>query len=183
MSLHIIHFMRPIMPDTLVGLQNVALQALAQGASEVRIHISSEGGANDQGFAAYHFIRSLPVPVTMHCIGNVESMALIMYLAADNRAIVPHGKIKIHPMLWGFPPGASIDHDRLTEFVSSLDFDATRYANIFKERTSGATEVIEVQSHLGGRAKLLDAPGAVACGVATAIAEASIPPNAIRWWV
>jgi ATP-dependent Clp protease, protease subunit len=182
MTLHVIHFMRSINPETLSGLQNVALSALQQGATELTIHISSDGGANDQGFAAYHFIRSLPVLVTMHCIGNVESMAVVMYLAGANRIIVPHGKIKVHPMHWGFP-GGTVDHDRLTEYVASLDFDAKRYADIFDERTKGMTEIVNVRAHLAGQAKLLDATAAVASGIATSISDAKIPDTATRWWV
>lgn len=182
MSLHTIHFMRSINPDTLAGLQQVTHSALKQGATELHIHMSSDGGANDQGFAAYHFLRSLPVPVTMHCIGNVESMAVVMYLAGEKRVVVPHGKIKIHPMHWFFQ-GGTVDHDRLTEYVASLDFDAKRYANIFDERTKGANEIVNVRAHLAGQARLLDATAAVASGIATNIANAAIPATAIRWWV
>lgn len=182
MTLHVIHFMRSINPDTLAGLQNCALPALERGATELHIHLSSDGGANDQGFAAYHFLRSLPVPVTMHCIGNVESMAIVMFLAGANRLIVPHGKVKVHPMHWGFPAG-TVDHDRLAEYVASLDFDAKRYAEIFNERTQGAQQPVDVAAHLMGQAKLLGAAAAVEAGIATGVAEAAIPTTAIRWWV
>lgn len=181
-ALHTIHFMRRINADTLAALQNVALSALNQGATELRIHISSEGGSNDQAFAAYHFLRSLPVPITMHCIGIVESMAVLMYLAGEKRIIVPHGKIKVHPMHWAFGAG-TVDHDRLAEYVDSLDFDAKRYADIFDERTKGARQKVNVRAHLAGKAKLLDSSAAVASGIATSIADAMVPATAIKWWV
>ena len=182
MTLHVVHFMRSINPDTLAGLQNATLSALKEGATEITIHISSDGGSNDQGFAAYYFLRSLPVPITMHCIGNVESMAVVMFLAGAKRLIVPHGKVKIHPMLWGFP-GGNVDHDRLAEFVDSLDFDAKRYADIFDERTQGANKIADIRDHLAGKARLLDAAASVEAGIATGIAEAAIPATAFRWWV
>jgi len=182
MSLHIIHFMREISPETLAGLQNVALSAAEQNATEICIHLSSEGGNNDQSFAAYHFLRSLPVPLTMHCIGNVESMAVLMFLAADKRLITPHGKIKIHPLHWGFPDG-TVDHDRLSEYVVSLDFDAERFADIFEERTQGAKESINVRDHLAGQAKLLTAKSAIDTGIATEIDDAKINEDAVMWWV
>lgn len=182
MSHHVIHFMRSINSETLAGFQQVTLSALQQGATKLEIHISSDGGSNDQGFAVYHFLRSLPVPIVMHCIGNVESMAVIMFLAGSERVITPHGKIKIHPMHWGFP-GGTVDHDRLAEYIVSLDFDAERYANIFNERTQGSNEPVNVRAHLMGQAKLLGAAAAVSSGIATAIAEATIPAAAILWWV
>ena len=174
--------MRSINAESLAVLQNAALSAVRSGATAIHIHISSDGGANDHGFAAYHFLRSLPVPVTTHCIGNVESMAVIMYLAGTHRIIVPHGKIKIHPMHWGFANG-TIDHDRLAEFVSSLDFDAVRYAAIFKERTQGSTKTVKVKSHLAGKARILGAESALDNGISTVIGEAKIPPEAVIWWV
>ena len=182
MTIHTIHFMRQITPETLIGLQNCSMEAISQGASEIHIHISSEGGSNDCGFAAYHFLRSLPVQITTHCIGNVESMAVILFLAADKRLIVPHGKIKIHPMHWGFNAGP-VDHDRLAEFVASMDFDAKRYTAIFKERTEGADKPVDVFAHLMGQAKLLTAAGSQTSGIATGIADAAIPMAAIKWWV
>jgi ATP-dependent Clp protease, protease subunit len=91
MSLHIVHFMCSINPGTLAGLQNVVLSALKNGATELSIHISSDGGSNDEGFTAYNFLRTLPIPVTMHCVGNVESMALLMYLAGEKRLMVLYG--------------------------------------------------------------------------------------------
>ena len=182
MTIHIIHFMRSFNAETLAGLQNATLSAVNQGATEIRLHISSDGGNNDQAFAAYHLLRSLPVPVTTHCIGNVESMSVVVYLAGGNRLIVPHGKVKIHPMHWGFG-GATVDHDRLAEYVDSLDFDAKRYADIFEERTKGAKSLVDVRAHLAGKARILDAAGAVASGIATAIGDAAIPQNSTRWWV
>src|SRR5690348_11334124 len=110
MTIHVIHFMRSFNAETLTGLQNATLSALNGGATEIRVHISSDGGNNDQAFAAYHLLRSLPVPVTTHCISNIESMSVVVYLAANKRRIVPHGKVKIHPMHWGFG-GAAVDHD------------------------------------------------------------------------
>jgi len=182
MTLHVINFMRSINAETLPVLQHAALSAIDAGATEIQIHMSSDGGNNDQGFAAYHFLRSLPIPVNMHCIGNVESMAVILFLAGANRLIVPHGKVKIHPMLWNFPAG-TVDHDRLVEYVASLDFDAKRYAEIFDERTQGSSKVVDVRAHLAGQARLMDSAAAVSSGIATGIADATIPATAIRWWV
>lgn len=182
MSLHVIHFMRSINPETLAGLQNAVLSAVNAGATEIHVHMSSEGGNNDQAFAAYHFLRSIPVPITTHCIGNIESMAVVIYLAGTTRRIVPHGKVKIHPMLWGFG-GGTVDHDRLAEYVDSLDFDAKRYADIFDERTKGAKDVIDVRVHLAGKARLLNAPAAVASGIATEVSDASVSQTSTRWWV
>ena len=182
MSLHIVHFMRSINPDTLVGLQRVCLTAIEKGATEIRVHLSSNGGDCDEGFTIYNFLRSLPIKLTMQCVSHVESMAVIMFLAADKRVIVPHGKIKIHPMHWGFSNG-KVDHNRLVEYVDSLDFDTNRYAEIFEERTTGSKNKVNVKKHLAGKAKLLNSNESILAGIATKISEVEIPKDAVIWWV
>lgn len=181
MTLHAINFMRDINAETLVGLQNTALQAVSQGASELHIHISCTGGGTDAGFTAFQFIRSLPIPVTMHCIGNIESMGVVLFLAADTRKAVPHSKFKIHELSWTL--NGTVNHSRLAEFIKSLDFDRDRYATIFHERTQGAQNPLNIGPHLRGDAKLLTAAEAWACGLATGVAEAVIPSDAVKWWV
>lgn len=109
-------------------------------------------------------------------------MAVIMFLAADIRIAVPHSKFKIHPLLWGFSQG-NVDHDRLIEFGDSLNFDAERYIAIFEERTQTAQKKLDVRNHLMGQARLLGATAAIEAGLATAIADATIPTDAIKWWV
>lgn len=131
MSLHTIHFMKPINGETLNGLQNACLSALRNGASHILIYISSPGGSTDVGFTAYNFIKSLPVPVDMHCIGNIESIAIVLFLAGEQRLTVKDAKFKIHPLHWTFAAG-TVDHDRLKEYSESLDFDANLYASNLK---------------------------------------------------
>lgn len=187
MAIHTIHFLRPIEQASLAYLNDAVQKAIAGGhgfvaATELHVYISSEGGQTDQGFAAYHLLRSVPVPIATYCLSNVESMAVIMFLAGTKRVIVPHGKIKVHPLNWGFREGF-VDHDRLAEYVDSLDFDAKRYAEIFEERTAGAAEKLDVRAHLAGRAKILNAQEAVRNGLATEVAECTMPAKAHRWWV
>lgn len=182
MALHTINFMTDINPQSLVALQNVAMGALREKATEITVYFSCLGGSTDAGFTAYHFLRSLPVPLTMHCIGNVESMGIIIYLAADNRIASPHSKFKIHPLQWNFPASA-VDHDRLNEFSQSLDFDADRYASIFEERTKKAKCSIDVRNVLATKARVIGTTAAIDAGLATASLDAEIPAAAVRWWV
>ena len=174
--------MTDINPQSLAALQKVAMGALHEKATEITVYLSCLGGSTDAGFTAYHFLRSLPVPLTMHCIGNVESMGIIIYLAADTRIASPHSKFKIHPMQWNFPASA-VDHDRLNEFSQSIDFDADRYASIYEERIKDAKNPIDVRDVLATKARIFGATTAIDAGLTTAIADAEIPATAVRWWV
>ena len=193
MTLHTIHFTQSINTDSFNALKNVALQALRNGAKEITIFLSTDGGNTDFGFTAYEFLRSLPVKLTIHCIGNVESMGIIMFLAADNRIATPHSKFKIHPLHWDFSE-MRLDHDRLNEYSESLNFDADRYAAIFEERTKTAIKPLNIRETLSGKASILGASKAIEIHLATSVADAAIPASASgealkgdaarrTWWI
>jgi ATP-dependent Clp protease protease subunit len=182
-TIHVIHFMGSINQATAGQLQDLTLKALTSGASELRYHMSTDGGSTGYAFALYNLIRSLPIPVTMHNVGNVESMGNILYLAADNRLAGPHSRFLIHPLNWGFAAGVTIDHARLNEHSASLDNDFERYVNIFNERTEGASEQIDIRSCLKNSARVLTAESATASRLATRIENAALPADAVTWWV
>ena len=85
MAVHTVHFVVSITQATANHLINVVLQAVGQTATELRIHIFSEGGSSHYGFALYNFFDSLPIPATMHNIANIQSMALVVYLAGSRQ--------------------------------------------------------------------------------------------------
>ena len=97
--LHTIHFLCPVNTATVGQLQNHCLTALSQGATELNIHISSQGGETAAGFTAYNFLKSLPVTVRTHNISNVESIANIVFLAGSERFANPLSRFLLHPLL------------------------------------------------------------------------------------
>lgn len=182
--LHVIHFSGPINPATASQLQSATLGAISQGAAELRYHVSTDGGSTMYGFALYNLIRSLPIPVTMHNIGSVESMGNILFLAADRRLAAPHSRFLLHPLNWGFT-GGNVDHARLTEHAACLDNDFDRYVEIFNERTKGASEPLDICSCLKNTSRVLTPEDATAAGLIHAIEAPAMPgaADAVSWWV
>lgn len=185
MPVHIVHFtLANIDPAGADRFRNTCLQAVSQGATELVVHLSSAGGVNLSGFTLYNEIRALPVPVTFHNIGNVESNAVLVYLAGTTRKASRHSRFLLHSLLWGFQAGGTVDHARLREYVATLDNDAARYAAIFDERTQGAAETVDVRAALAGAERILSAEEAVRCGIAHEVADVGPPPEgAVTWWV
>ena len=183
MTVHVVHFVASITPTSTFQLIDLASKAAsAEGATELQVHISSDGGHTDDAFALYNFFKSLALPVAMHNIGNVESMAVIVYLAGSRRLAASNARFKIHSLHWGFDAG-KVDHLRLKEFGASLDNDADRYVTLCDLETQGAAAPIPVREHLFGDALLLDAPAAVTAGLAHVIADPELPADAVHWWV
>lgn len=183
MTTHVIHFTGNIHQGSALQLQDVSLQALAQGATEIRYHVTTDGGSTMLGFWLFNFIRSLPVPVTIHNTGNIESMGIILFLAADRRIAAPHSRFLLHPLNWGFPNGSRLDHARLNEHSLSLDNDFDRYVSIFDERTAGAAQKTDIRACLKNTARVLTAEDAVNANLATEIGDVVLSADSIRWWI
>lgn len=182
MSVHIVHFFGSLSQSTVEGLRDTCLKAHAQGATEIRIHFSSDGGSTSDSFALYNFLRSLPIPVVMHNLGTVESIAIVVFLAGERRLACPHTRFLIHSLHWNFNAGR-VDHARLREHLGSLDNDLERYVQVFSERTAAATQPLNIRSHLLGQEKILAPDEALAAGITYETAEATVPADAVVWWV
>jgi hypothetical protein len=89
MALHIVHFIGPINHNSACSVRNLCLQALQSGASEIELHMSTEGGNMTAGFALYFFLKSLPIPLTTFNIGSVESVGVVIFLAGAKRYACP----------------------------------------------------------------------------------------------
>jgi len=182
MTIHIVHYFGSLNQPTVERLRDTCLQARQQGATEIRIHFSSDGGSTSYGFALYNFLRSLPIPIVIHNMGTIESTAIFVFLAGTRRIACPHSRFLIHSLHWGFNAGA-VDHARLREHLASLDNDLERYAQIFIERTAGAPNPIDIRSHLLGQEKIITPNEAVSAGMVHEVTDAAVPPDATVWWV
>ena len=184
MGLHIVHFIGPINHGSASAVRNLCLQALQNGATEIELHMSSEGGNMTAGFALYFFLKSLPVPLTTHNIGSIESVAVVIFLAGQTRYACPGTRFLIHPLHWGFGSLVAADHSRVSEWRDCLDFDAERYASIFLEATTAAGMPTDIHTNLFGNARIFDAMDAVKAGIVHQARQAQLPPKggASHWW-
>jgi ATP-dependent Clp protease protease subunit len=184
MSLHIVHFIGPINHTSACTVRNLCLQALQSGASEIELHLSTEGGNMTAGFALYYFLKSLPLPLTTHNIGSVESVGVVIFLAGQRRYACPGTRFLVHPLHWGFGNLVAADHSRISEWRDCLDFDAERYARIFEEATSGASAPSDIRNLLTSNARLFDPAQALEAGIIHKAVQARLPEagGTSHWW-
>src|SRR5438045_924707 len=98
-------FIGPIQNPAAKNLRNVCCNTVTAGTKEIQILFSSSGGLVDEGFALHNFLRALPVKLTMHAIGYVDSMALVVFLAGEIRFCSPDATFLFHDFAWGTPGG------------------------------------------------------------------------------
>ncbi|TFV94011.1 hypothetical protein E4K72_18520 [Oxalobacteraceae bacterium OM1] len=184
MELHIVHYIGPIHAESASTVRNLCLMALKDGAARLELHLSTEGGNTTAGFALYNFLKALPVPLTTHNIGSVESIGVPIFLAGGERFAAPRTRFLIHPLHWGFGDLTSADHGRISEWRDCLDFDAERYREVFDEATCNAGERIDITPCLRSHARIFTPPQARAAGIIHAERPALIPARdkAVHWW-
>jgi len=96
---------------------------------------SSGGGGIDPGITLYNFLRSLPVEIIMHNTGNIDSIANVVFLAADTRYACVHSSFLFHGIVWNFSANTAMNKSQLTEIVSGINLSESKISGIITERT------------------------------------------------
>ena len=74
----------------------------------VMLFINSPGGEVQSGLALYDVMRAISCPVHTVCIGTAASMGALLFIAGDEREILPHSRVMIHDPLIGSMGGSAL---------------------------------------------------------------------------
>lgn len=182
MSEHIIHFHCGVDQASTEHFRDRCLEALGKGATGLLLNLSTAGGSTALGFTLYNFLKSLKVPIRALNSGNIESMGIVIYLAAQERIVCPHSRFLIHPMSWYFNQ-SSVDHSRMREYLRSLDNDLQRYVNIYQSETVSAVHPLDIGRCLSAEEKVIRAEDSLACGIAHRVEQLQFAEDAVHWTV
>ena len=145
-----------------------------QNPKKIYFLFSSTGGSVDAGIALYNYLRTLPVHIVMHNIGSVDSIANVIFLAADERYANPNSSFLLHGISWGFAQGANLSWVALQETVSRFKADEARMSGIITTRTSIITEELLDLYRQGDSVGLKFAKDK---GLIHDVREAKVPPG------
>ena len=73
----------------------------------VTLYINSPGGEVQSGLALYDVMQAVSCPVRTVCLGMAASMAALLFIAGDERQMLPHSRVMIHDPLIGGGVGGS----------------------------------------------------------------------------
>lgn len=167
-------FAGPIQHPASRNLRNACCHAVNNRASEIQILFSSNGGAVDEGFSLYNFLRALPVKLTMHCVGYVDSIALVVFLAGERRFCCSDSTFMFHDFGWGSPGAVNFTRLQVGELRDSLERSRTRTHGLLKTRAKFTdTDIADLQ--LYERGVIYDAAFAKSKGLVHDIKEALVP--------
>ena len=133
---------------------------------EITLCINSPGGEVVSGLAVYDIIRSLKSPVRTVCTGTAASMGSILFLAGEERQMLPHTKIMIHDPLIGGLSGSKKALELEKEAVQLMETRAI-IAGIISERSGRPLEEVYEKTK---EDCYLNAQEAMDFGIATGIA-------------
>ena len=124
------------------ALMGAVEQKLAQGATEIVLLISSQGGDVFHGLSAYNFLKGVPAQVVTHNFGSVDSISVVLFCAGGRRFSVPHARFLLHGVRTGFPQGATLEEDQLKERLKSLQIDIENIAGVIASNTGKSEEQV-----------------------------------------
>ena len=163
-------FTGPIEPAGVGRLAGALNAAVNNGVGTVHLAFSSSGGYVSDGVYLYNHIRALPLHLVIYNTGSVSSIAVSVFLAAQQRYCSAHAMFMIHPTTMGQSEGMSAR--RLQSTLDAALADDDRTDNILRERSRIPEEILASRRH----SEIHISPSqAVSYGLVDAIREFLLP--------
>jgi ATP-dependent protease ClpP protease subunit len=174
MPITYINFHAGINPHTCQNLMTAMAQKLSAGTDHFYVLFSTPGGEVPTGITVYNFLRSIPALITMHNVGNVDSIGNAIFLSAKLRSACAHSTFMFHGV--GFDvKNLRVEEKNARELLHGILADQARIADIIVDRTN----ISRRQSRqLFREARTKNANEALATGVVQTVADPAIPAGA-----
>ena len=167
-----INFQADINGPAVGRLTNAVQTGLAQGVERFVLLISSPGGQVNAGIAGYNLLRGIPAEVITHNYGVIDSMAVVLFSAGQERYCVPHARFLLHGVGFNVTQPTRFEEKHLDERRKGLMIDRQNIARIVAERCG--RNVADVEADML-EVKTLTATEAVEYGLVHSIKTELIP--------
>jgi len=125
-----IKFFAPVIPESIDALMQVVDNKLKQGAKKLGLLISTPGGDVFNGLSAYNFLKGIPLEITSHNFGSVDSIGVVLLCAGSKRLSVPHARFLLHGVQCNFHQPVSLEEKQLDERLKGLQIDTGNIARV-----------------------------------------------------
>jgi ATP-dependent Clp protease protease subunit len=156
-------------------LLNVVSNIVANNIPEVYLMLSTPGGVVMNGMNLYNVLRAMPIKLTTHNVGNVDSIGNVVFLAGEKRYACKHSTFMFHGVGIDIAQGVRLENKLLRERLDGIEADHLRIGGVIEDRTKLDKATI-AQLFLEARTK--DAEFAVKNGFVEDIRDVQIPPGA-----
>ena len=135
----VIKFFAPVIDATINALMDAIDQKMKQGATQFIILISSPGGSVFHGLSAYNYLKGLPVRVTTHNFGSVDSIGVVLFCGGSKRLSVPQARFLLHGVSAGFQ-NEHLEEKQLEERLKGLRIDIENIAKVIAANTGKSVQ-------------------------------------------
>jgi ATP-dependent Clp protease protease subunit len=167
-----ISFSAEINPNTTESLIAAFANVVNQGIREVHLLLSTPGGSVMHGMNLYNVLRGLPILLTTHNVGNVDSIGNAVFLAGKRRLACPHSTFMFHGVGMDVNAGTRLEEKSVREALDGILSNQKRIGSILEERTRLTAEQIEP---LFREAQTKDVTFAIGCGIVDESRDVEIP--------
>lgn len=167
-----VSFSAEINPNSTESLIALLVQCVNQKVRHVYLMLSTPGGSVMNGFNLYNVLRGLPLKLTTHNVGNVNSIGNVVFLAGSPRYACQHSTFMFHGVGFDVNQSMRIEEKFLRERLDSIQNDQRRIGAIIAERTRLEESGI---NQLFLEAQTKDATFAAGYGIVDEIKDVQIP--------
>lgn len=137
----------------------------ADRETPITMIINSPGGEVAGGLAIYDVMKAIEAPVRTICLGMAYSMGALLFMAGDDRQMMPHAKVMIHDPLINNVGGSALE-------LKTISDNLMKVREITGAIIAGHTnKKIEEILELTGKDTYFTAEEAVRHGIADSIIE------------
>ncbi len=167
-----ISFSAEINANTTESLIALASQLANQGVQHVYLMLSTPGGSVMHGMNLYNVLKAMPFKLTIHNVGNVDSIGNAVFLAGEERFACPHSTFMFHGVGFDITSAVRLEEKLLREHMDAIMSSQSRIGSIIAERTKiPAADIAD----LFREAKTKDATFAASCGIIHDIRDIKVP--------
>jgi len=169
-----VSFSAQIAPQTTEVLIGQLSQFVNEGIPKVHLLISTPGGSVMDGLNIYNVLKGMPIELTTHNVGNVDSIGNAIFQAGDRRFACPRSTFMFHGVGFDIDGRHRLEEKTLRERLDSLNADQRRVGAIIEEHSNLSGPEIE---RLFLEQTTKDAAAALDAGLIDEICDVSIPEN------
>ncbi len=170
-----ISFSAEINADTTESLLSYVAQVVNQGVRRVYLLLSTPGGTLMHGLTVYNVLRGLPILLTTHNVGSVNSIGNMVFLAGNPRYSCPHSTFMFHGMESDATQGTHFEEESPRDKIRRVRSNQARVCAIIEERTRLGRNEIEAML---GEGQTKDAAFALRFGIIDDIRDIDVPIGA-----
>ena len=142
----VIRFFSPVVEGSINALMQAIDGQMRRGVDEFILLTSSPGGSVFHGLSAYNYLKGIPVRITTHNFGSVDSIGVVLYCGGGRRLSVPQARFSLHTPVVNFQ-NASFEEPQLVEKLAQLRMDVENIAKVIAANTNRSEEQVIAAMH------------------------------------